>query len=88
MRVDRSESYRKALKIGKRIAITILICIPFLILFGYYTRNIITADWAQILIFMVIMGLAVTIEELVAKRKEQKKEAQEILKEPKEDVFK
>ena len=88
MRVDRSESYRKALKIGKRIAITILICIPLLILFGYYTINIITADCAQILIFMVIMGLAVTIEELVAKRKEQKKEAQEILKEPKEDVFK
>ena len=88
MRVDRSESYRKALKVGKRIAITILICIPFLILFAYYTRNIITADWAQILIFMVIMGLAVTIEELVAKRKEQKKEAEEILKEPKEDVFK
>ena len=78
----------KALKVGKRIAITILICIPFLILFAYYTRNIITADWAQILIFMVIMGLAVTIEELVAKRKEQKKEAEEILKEPKEDVFK
>ena len=88
MRIDRSEAYRKALKVGKRIAITLLLCIPCLVLLAYYTRNVITENWAQILLFIVIMGFVVTIEELVVKRKEQKKEEEEIIKEPQEDVFK
>ena len=87
MRDNRNESYQKMMKTAKRIAIEILISLPVCIVFAYLTRNVITSDALQIVCFMVIMGVAVLIGELAYKRKQQKKQAQEILK-PKKDVFK
>jgi len=87
MRDNRNESYQKMMKTAKRIAMEILISLPVCIIFAYLTRNVITSDALQIVCFMVIMGVAVLIGELAYKRKQQKKQAQEILK-PKKDVFK
>ena len=87
MRDNRNESYQKMMKTAKRIAMEILISLPVCIVFAYLTRNVITSDALQIVCFMVIMGVAVLIGELAYKRKQQKKEAQEILI-PKKDVFK
>lgn len=87
MRDNRNESYQKMMKTAKRIAMEILISLPVCIIFAYLTRNVITSDFLQIVCFMVIMGVAVLIGELAYKRKQQKKQAQEILN-PKKDVFK
>jgi len=87
MRDNRNESYQKMMKTAKRIAMEILISLPVCIVLAYLTRNVITSDALQIVCFMVIMGVAVLIGELAYKRKQQKKQAQEILK-PKKDVFK
>ena len=70
---DRDLAYKNAIKIAKRIAITILCCIPVLIIFAYLTRNIIKYNGVQILCFMLIMGVAVLIVEIVARRKEKVK---------------
>ena len=82
---DRNEIYRNIMKVGKRIALTILCCVPIMIVFGYLTRNIITSNALQIVCFMLIMGVAVAIVEVVARAKE-KKQKEEI--ETKRDVFK
>ena len=87
MRDNRNESYQKMMKSAKRIAIEILISLPVCIIFAYLTRSVITSDALQIVCFIVIMGVAVLIGELAYKRKQQKKQAQEILN-PKKDVFK
>ena len=87
MRDNRNETYQNMMKTAKRIAIEILISLPVCLVFAYLTRNVITSDVLQIICFMVIMGVAVLIGELVYKRKQQKKQAQEILN-PKKDVFK
>ena len=78
---------RAAMKVAKRIAITMLCCIPVMVLFGYFTRNIITADWLQILCFMLIMSIAIVCEEIIA-RAIIKKKAEETILETKKDVFK
>ena len=82
-----NDTFKNIMKVGKRIGITILICIPIMVAFGYLTRNVITADWAQILCFMAIMAVAVTIEELISRYREKKKKV-EIETEPKRDVYK
>ena len=82
---NRNEAYKGIMKVAKRIAITILCCIPVLVVFAYFTRNIITQNWVQIICFMVIMAVAVTIVEVIARAKEKAK-AEEI--ETKRDVFK
>ena len=87
MRDNRNETYKNMMKVAKRIALEILISLPICIIFAYLTRNVITHDALQIVCFMVIMAVAVLIGELVYKRKQQKKQAQEILN-PKKDVFK
>ena len=87
MRDNRNETYQNMMKTAKRIAIEILISLPVCLVFAYLTRNVITSDVLQIICFMVIMGVAVLIGELAYKRKQQKKQAQEILN-PKKDVFK
>ena len=87
MRDNRNEAYKAIMKNAKRIALEILISLPVCVIFAYLTRNVITSDFLQILCFIVIMGVAVLIGELAYKRKQQKKQAQEILK-PKKDVFK
>ena len=79
--------FKAAMKVAKRIAITILCCLPVLLVFGYLTRNIITQSWLQILCFMLIMGVAVLCEEIIA-RAIIKKKAEEAILETKKDVFK
>lgn len=77
--------FQGAFKVAKRIAITILCCIPVMILFGYFTRNIIKTNGLQILCFMLIMSVAVAVVEVIARAKEKAKK-EEI--ETKKDVFK
>ena len=82
---SRDDAFKNAIKVAKRIAITMLCCIPVLIVFAYLTRKVITENWLQILCFMLIMGVAVAVVEIVARAKE-KQRAEEI--ETKRDVFK
>ena len=82
-----NEIMQKAMKVAKRVAITILCCIPVMIIFGYLTRNIITSEVLQCLCFILIMGVAVLIVEIVARKKEARKQAKAML-ETKKDVFK
>ena len=78
-----NEEVKKVMKVAKRIAITILCCLPFLGVFGYLTRNIITSDFLQILCFMIIMGGTVAIEEIIVRNKEKRDEEDDS-----KDVFK
>ena len=82
---SRDEAYKNALKVAKRIAITILCCIPFIVVFAYLTRRVITSNVVQVLCFMLIMGVVVAVEEVIARRKEKQKELEV---ETKRDVFK
>ena len=84
---QRNETYNKAMKVAKRIAITLLCCVPVLILFAYLTRNIITSNFWQIFIFIVFMGLVVLVEELIARASIKRKQAQIDLG-LKKDIFK
>ncbi len=81
---DRNEAYKNIMKVAKRIAITVLCCVPVMIVFGYLTRNVIKSNALQILCFTLIMGVAVAVVEIVARAKEKAK-AEEI--ETKRDVF-
>ena len=85
--VNNNETYKNMMKVAKRIAITILCCVPVMILFGYFTRNIITSNAVQIVCFMLIMGAAVAVEEVIVRAKEKRKAEQDMV-EPKKDVFK
>ena len=87
MRDNRNDTYKNMMKVAKRIAIEILISLPICIIFAYLTKDIIKSDFLQIVCFMVIMSVAVVIGELIYKRKQKRKEAQELLH-PKKDVFK
>ena len=78
-----NEEVKNIMKVAKRIAITILCCLPFLGVFGYLTRNIITSDFVQILCFILIMGATVAIEEFIVRRKEKQDEDDDS-----KDVFK
>ena len=84
---QQNETYKRAMKVAKRIAITMLSCFPVLLIFGYLTRNIITSDALQITCFVIIMGIAVAIVEVIARAREQKK-AEQAQFETKKDVFK
>ena len=81
----RNEVYKSMMKVAKRIAITILCCVPVMIIFAYLTRNAIKSNAIQIVCFMLIMGIAVAVVEVIARRKE--KQQKEIV-ETKRDVFK
>lgn len=81
---NRNEMYENGMKVAKRIAITMLCCVPFLIIFAYLTKNVITSNGLQILCFVLIMGAVVLIEELIARRKKKNK----VEVEDKKDVFK
>ena len=81
---NRNEMYENGMKVAKRIVITMLCCVPFLIIFAYLTRNVITSNGLQILCFVLIMGVVVLIEELIARRKKKNK----VEVEDKKDVFK
>ena len=82
----RDEAYKNIMKVAKRIGITILCCVPVMIVFWYLTRNVITSDALQIVCFTLIMGIAVLIEELVVRAKEKRKAEQDMI-ESKKDVF-
>ena len=82
---NRDESFRNIMKVAKRIAITILCCLPILGVFGYFTRNVITSNVLQVVCFTLIMGVAVAIVEIVARTKE-KAQSEEV--KTKRDVFK
>ena len=84
MRPNQVEFAARIMKVGKRIAMTIVICIPVIILFAYLTRNVITSNVLQVVCFMFIMGTAVFVEELVARKKEKNRKEVEI---EKRDVF-
>ena len=83
--INNNDSFKNAMKVAKRITLTILCCVPVLVLFGYFTRKVITSDALQIVCFMVIMAVAVVAEEIIARAKEAKKK-EEV--ETKRDVFK
>ena len=85
--VENTDMFRRAKKLVKRISITILCCIPFILIFAYLTRNVITSDAAQIVCFIAIMGGAVAVVEPIARAREKKK-AEQAQVEPKRDVFK
>lgn len=87
MQINKNDYMANAKKVAKRIVITMFACIPVLVLFGYFTRNIITNRALIILCFVAIMGLAVLIVEFIARRKEKKKSKEPII-ETKKDVFK
>ena len=82
---NRDENLKDKIKVAKRIALTILCCIPVMGLFAYFTRNVIKSDALQITCFVIIMGIAVAIVEVLARAKEKAK-SEEI--ETKKDVFK
>lgn len=84
---ERNEIKQNAMKVAKRVTITILICLPFLLLFGYLTRNVITQNWLQILINTFVLAVAVVIEEAITRKKERIRQGKEFL-EGKKDVFK
>lgn len=87
MRDNRNEIFNSFMKVAKRVVLTILCCIPLCAVFAYATRNVINSDFLQILGFMLIMGLGVLIVEIVARKREKKKQEQAII-ETKKDVFK
>ena len=74
MRDNRNEMYKNFMKVAKRVAITILSCIPLCVLFGYFTRNVITTSGWQCVCFIAIMGIAVLIVEIIARAKEKNKD--------------
>ncbi|MCQ2564793.1 MAG: hypothetical protein MJ152_02935 [Clostridia bacterium] len=84
---EQNESVKRVMKRAKRIAITILICIPIMVAFGYFTRNIITSNVWQCICFMAIMCVAVVIEELIHAGHERKKALKDLV-EKNQDVFK
>ena len=84
--VENTDMFRRAKKLTKRIAITILCCIPVMLIFAYLTRNVITNDAAQVVCFIAIMGAAIGVVEPIARAKEKKKKEQ-LKEEPKSDVF-
>jgi len=79
------DAVKNFVKVAKRIAITILCCVPVMIVFGYLTRNVITSNFAQSAIFFVFMAVVVAVVEIVARKKEKAKGQDSVTK---KDVFK
>lgn len=73
MQNNHNDVYGNSIKVAKRIAITMLCCLPFLIIFAYFMRNVIKSNGLQILCFIIIMGLVVLIEELIVRHKNKNK---------------
>lgn len=67
---DRDLAFKKSMKVAKRVALTLICCLPVLVIFAYLTRNVIKYNGVQIICFMVIMSVAVLIVEIVARKKE------------------
>lgn len=71
----------------KRYGITILCCIPFMILFGFFTQKYI-GNVLNIVINTLFMGVVLLIEELIHKRKQKFRDAKTEVLHKNEDVFK
>ena len=71
-------------KRAKRFALTILCILPLLYILGYFVLEKYVSSAVEIFIYIVLMGLAVFIVELIANKKEAKQEKLP----PKKDVFK
>ena len=87
MRLTIGNVPENVMKRVKRIALTIVFCIPVIIIFGYLTRNVITSNALQILCFVVIFGLAVLIVELIYSKRQKNIEQRKVENNNK-DVFK
>ena len=82
-KVSNDEFVKAVYKKAKRIAITVLICIPFLFVLAYLTRRVITQNWMQILMFVSILLVVVIVEELIYSSRQKRKQDVET-----KDVFK
>lgn len=80
--MNKKQSRSSALALVKRIAVTIGCCLPFILLLGLWLEKKLSNGWI-IFIFVVIMLLAVIIEELIHTIKKDKND-----KNTKRDVFK
>ena len=74
MDIRQQDVYNRIMKVTKRIALTIVCCIPVLVLFGFFTRKVITSDALLIFIFVTFMGIVVLIEEIIYRKRQKKKE--------------
>ena len=83
----RNETYKNIMKVGKRVAITILCCLPFIILFAYLMQDKLKSNFWQIFIYVCFMAVVVFVEEIIARNREKKKQAEKSLG-TKKDVFK
>lgn len=81
-----SEIFNRMMKTAKRIVVTMLCCVPFLIVIAYLCRQFLHG-WMQYLLFVAVLGLVVGVEELVFNRLVKRKEAKRII-EGNKDVFK
>lgn len=70
----------------KRIGITILCCLPALIIIGYILRNLNSV--ATIAIFTLFMAVVIVIEEYIHLRTATKKDLKKKILHKDEDVFK
>lgn len=73
-------------KIIKRIGLTILCCIPFLIILGYFMQGV--NSIATIFTFAVVMLIVVCVEEYITAKKTARKEVLKKTLHKDEDVFK
>lgn len=87
MRNTQNETVQNAMKVAKRIAITMFCCLPFMLVFAYLLRNILNKDIYQILFFMAFLAIVVVIEEIVSRKAEKRKKLKQEI-EPTKDVFK
>ena len=81
-RIDNSYILKGAFK---RVGITILCCIPILILLGYFLQFL--NDAVLIFIFVAVMLIAICIVEYFHRKRQQRKEVLKTLHKN-EDVFK
>lgn len=70
----------------KRIGVTILCCLPALIIIGYWLRNLNRV--ATIAIFVVFMAVVICVEEYIHLRTSTKKQLMRKALHKDEDVFK
>ncbi len=81
-RIDNSYLLKSAFK---RVGITILCCIPILILLGYFLQSV--NDAVVIFVFVAVMLLAICIVEYFHRKRKQRKDVLKSLHKD-EDVFK
>lgn len=70
----------------KRIGITILCCLPALVLLGYWLQGV--HSFVTIAVFVLFMGVAICIEEYMHLKRATKKELMRKALHKDEDVFK